>query len=111
MIGPLTLQVCKATDKFINGLGSEIFGKLGTEQQHVEFTMIHTPLLLAAHAICKENEVHPKILWGNFWFLYYQAWLWKFSKEWREKIMEVWLKRLRNKGELEKLLIELVEID
>ena len=111
MISPLTLQACKAVDEFISMLSSEILGKLEAGQQDIEFTMMRTPLLLAAHAICKGNEVHPKILWGNFWFLYYQAWLWKFYKEWRENIMEVWLKRLYDKGELEKLLIELVEID
>jgi hypothetical protein len=112
MLGPLTLQVGKAADEYYNRLSHEVTSKLTTMvnegQQHIEFAMIRTPLIVAAHGIYKSKEVNPKILWGNFWFLYYQAWLWKFSKEWRENVMEVWLKRLHDKGELEKLLIGLV---
>jgi len=104
MIGPLTLQVGKAVDKFISMLSSEILSKLEAGQQDIELTIGRLPLFAAAHAIYKGDKAHPKILWGNFWFLYYQAWLWKFSKEWRENVMEVWLKRLHDKGELEKLL-------
>ena len=104
MIGPLTLQVGKAFDEFISMLSSEIVGKLEVGQQNIELEIQRVPLFQAAHAIYKGEEFQPKTLWGNFWFLYYQAWLWKFSRRWRENVMEVWLKRLCDKGELEQLL-------
>lgn len=104
MIGPLTLQVGKAVDEFIGMLSSEIVDKLETGQQDMELEIERVPLFTAAHAIYKGDKAHPKLLWGNFWFLYFQAWLWICSKEWRENVMEVWLKRLHDKGELEQLL-------
>jgi hypothetical protein len=109
MIGPLTLQVGKIVDEYYNRLGYVVASKLATMidegQRHIDFPMRRIPLLVAARGVYRSEEVSPEILWGNFWFLYYQAWLWKFSKEWRENVMEVWLKRLHDKGELEKLLI------
>ena len=105
MIGPLTLQVGKAVDEFDDLLGSKIAGELKAGKQDIELEIPQVPVFTAAHAVYKGDMAHPKILWGNLWFLYYQAWLWKFSKDWGENVMEVWLKRLRDKGELEKLLI------
>ena len=109
MIGPLTLQVGKIVDEYYNRLGYVVASKLATMidegQRHIDFPMRRIPLLVAARGVYRSEEVSPEILWGNFWFLYYQAWLWKFSKEWRENVMEAWLKRLHDKGELEKLLI------
>ena len=111
MLGPLTLKVAEAVDEYANKLTYKISDKLCAEQQDVEFTIIRIPLFIAAHDIYKGSNAHPKILWGNFWFLYYQAWLWKLSKDWREKVVEVWLNRLYDKGELQRLLTELVESD
>lgn len=108
MLGPLTLQVGKAFDEYSNRLSHEIANKLATmvnlKETSIEFTMLLTPVIRAASAVYKGEEFHPKILWGSFWFLYYQAWLWKFSREWREKVVEVWLERLRSKGKLGQFL-------
>jgi len=108
MLGPLTLQVGKAFDGYHNRLSREVSNKLATMvklgDSSIEVTMLLTPVIRAAWTVYKGEGFHPKILWGNFWFLYYQAWLWKFSREWREKVTEVWLERLRSKGKLEQFL-------
>lgn len=52
-------------------------------------------LALVAQGLVKENIVaHPRVIFGNWWFLHYQAWLWKLSQRWREHILEHWLKGL-----------------
>jgi len=111
MIGPLTLQVGKAVDKFndvlCSTLGSKIAGELAAGKRDIELEIPQVPVFTAAHAVYKGDTVHPKILWGNFWFLYYQAWLWRCSKGWRENVTEAWLRRLRDEGRLEQLLGEL----
>lgn len=113
MLGQFTIQVGKTIDEYCIRLGSVVSNKITTMvhtgQNDIEFSIMRISLFIAAYNIYKGNEAHPKILWGNFWFLYYQAWLWKFSQKWRESVTEVWLKRLHDKGELERLLSELVE--
>ena len=106
MIGPLTLRACNAVDEFINKLGANIHTNLNNTTQCIGRTIWHNSVLLAAHAVCKHQEIHPRFLWGNLWFFYYQAWMWKFSKKWREIAVEKWLKSLDENGELEALLSE-----
>ncbi|GAG73679.1 unnamed protein product [marine sediment metagenome] len=52
-------------------------------------------LAMVARLLVKDNTVvHPSFLFGNWWFLHYQAWLWKLSKRWREHTLEYWVKDL-----------------
>jgi len=106
MVGPLTIEVGKTYDGFIRMLGYDMVSKAATGQNNIEVEILEVPLFQAAHAVYKGRNFQPNILWGNFWFLYYQAWLWKCSKRWRENVVEAWLKRLRDKGELGKLLAQ-----
>lgn len=110
MIGPLTLQVGKAVDEFNDMLGSKIARELEAGKQDIELDIPQVPVFTAAHAVYKGDTAHPKILWGSFWFLYYQAWLWRCSRGWRESVTEAWLTRLQDKGELEQLLGELEQL-
>jgi hypothetical protein len=110
MIGSLTLQVGKAIDKLNDILGSKIAGELQAGKRDIELEIPEVPVFTAAHAVYEGDTAHPKILWGNFWFLYYQAWLWRFSKRWREDVTEAWLRRLRDEGKLEQLLGELEQL-
>ena len=110
MIGPLTLQVGKAVDEFNDMLGSKIAGKLEAGKRDIELKIPQVPVFTAAHAVYKGDTAHPKTLWGNFWFLYYQAWLWRCSKGWRENVTEAWLRRLRDEGRLEQRLSELEQL-
>jgi hypothetical protein len=110
MIGPLTLQVGKAVDEFNDILGSKIAGELQAGKRDIELEIPQVPVFTAAHAVYKGDTAHPSILWGNFWFLYYQAWLWRCSKGWRENVTEAWLRRLRDEGKLEQLLGELEQL-
>ena len=109
MIGPLTTKVSKVMDKANEVIASHIFNKLSASNSDINFSMSFSNILLAAHGVGHGNYVHPMILWGNYWFLYYQAWLWNFSKSWREKVTESWLERLQDKGELEVILNEIID--
>ena len=107
MIGPLTLQVGKAVEKLNDILGSKIAGELQAGKRDIELQIPHVPVFTAAYAVYKGDTAHPSILWGSLWFLYYQAWLWRCSKGWRDNVTESWLRRLRDDGKLEQLLGEL----
>jgi hypothetical protein len=109
MIGPLTIRVGKAVEECCAALDPKIAAVLDTRPPGIEVTMPTVPVFAAAHSVWKGGWAHPRLLWGHFWFLYYQAWLWRCSKRWREYIVEIWLRGLNDKGELEQLLAFYVE--
>ena len=109
MIGPLTIRVGKAVEECCGALGSKIAAVLDTRPPGIEVTMPAVPVFAAAHSVWKGDWAHPRLLWGSFWVLYCQAWLWRCSRRWRERIVEIWLRELDDKGELEQLLASYVE--
>lgn len=109
MIGPLTIRVAKTLEECFDTLGSGIAAVLVTQPQAIEVTMPTVPVFGAAHSVWRGGGSHPRMIWGNLWFLYYQAWLWRCSRKWREYIVEIWLRELDAKGEFEQLLASYVE--
>jgi hypothetical protein len=113
MIGPLTLKVGKALDEYYLAVGSELVRQaqvvLKARQNEWHFTargfnMGRIRIFEAAYDVYRGVKGPPKTFYGKFWFFYYQAWIYKFSKSWRENIVEVGLRRLHDRGELERLL-------
>lgn len=109
MIGPLTLRIGKAVQDCVATLGSKVAAVLDNSPRSIQITMPTAPILGAAYAVSKGDWAHPRILWGKCWFVYYQAWLWRYSRRWREYIVEVWLRELDDKDDLEQLLVAYVE--
>ena len=114
MLGPLTIMVAKIIDDYHEKLGAfmanEFVTSMSSGQKNPEFTYVRIPFMMAANGVYHGKKVHPQILWGKYWYLYPQAWLWILSKDWRENVIEVNLKRFNDIGELDRAINDLTMI-
>ena len=99
MIGPKTREFAEID---IPAMMVELLDKASTEglipPETPSFTINYSwgaKLAMIARLSVKKNIVtHPRFIFGDWWFLHYQAWLWKLSQKWRENVLEYWLKDL-----------------
>jgi len=102
MIGPKTrefaeIDITTMASNLLYGFYKELEEK-GIPPPKVTPTVVYSfpaTLAMIASLLVKKNTIaHPSFLFGSWWVLHYQAWLWKLSQRWREHVLEHWLKDL-----------------
>lgn len=97
MVGYYTKLAAKEHHKMIKEIAHSIVEyaeEVSNKDEPASFIIGEQILVIAAWQISNGEYVHPKWIYGKYWVLYYQAWLWKWSRIMREWIIEGALKKL-----------------